>query len=419
MSRLARTIAALVLLGVGLTATPAAAQVFLASEPYPRFGVGPLFIVVNVKPDLATTVNVSFSLTFPPNVTPGSSPQDLYLLWPAEIVSATAPGDADPAMARDLAGRGFTVLSSGRLGMTSRDRLVVGTGAAGTPIGIVSYVTFTRPTRSGVQLTGATWVKIPWTPKLVDPLHVVTIPMPVRGLVTPKPATWVEETFWGKRWILTTGFGDLGAPSQALYPLYFEHRDRAILLAREFSQVLVIFEDVEHLRIDEIAPAAATRRPTRARAGGEVVTLVLNTAEATTPQTAKVQFHYFQGRIAWRPIVVSLVLLLASNVAGAIMFGREIFSTMLARRRARLRSLKRRPPIAPGVLAGLTVGLGYDEVVRRLGDPDEDRQEILPNGHRALVYRAELPAEVQEVEIALSDGALSRVERRVRRVTAL
>src|SRR5262249_55192933 len=81
-------------------------------------------------------------------------------------------------------------------------------------------------------------------------------------------------------------------------------------LAREFSLVVMTFADSDHLRIEEIAPANATRRLSRVRAGAEVVSMPLVATEGITPQLLKVQFSYFSGRIAWRPILVSLVLLM-------------------------------------------------------------------------------------------------------------
>jgi hypothetical protein len=53
-------------------------------------------------------------------------------------------------------------------------------------------------------------VKIPWTPTMADPLAVTVLTLSVRGLVTPKPATWFEEAFRGRRGVLSTGFGDIG-----------------------------------------------------------------------------------------------------------------------------------------------------------------------------------------------------------------
>ena len=393
---------------------PAHAQVFLASEPHPRFAIGPLFIVTVVQPDLSTVANISFSLTPRPNVSTEDIEGDLFLLWPAEVMEPSLPGAADPSLARELERRGFAVLASGRLALRSRDRMLVGTGATGEPLGPgASFVTFNRRTPAA-HLGGATYVRIPWSPKLMDSLNVVTLVLPLRGLIVAKPATWLEETFWGRRWVLTTGFGDLGSPAQALYPFYFEQRDRVIPLAREFSQIVANFTESDHLRIESIAPAAATRRPSRVRAGNEVVTLPINPVESTA-QNVKVEFSYFWGWIAWRPIVVSAILLLLSNVAGALMFGREVFTTMRARRRARRIARQRRPPVAADEISTLTTGLTYDQIVERLGEPDEEHTEIVPDGRRTIVYRDESHGRAEDLEIVLHDGHVTSVARRVRK----
>ena len=49
------------------------------------------------------------------------------------------------------------------------------------------------------------------------------------------------------------------------------------------------------------------------------------------PQTLKVQFSYFQGMLAWRPILISLLFLVLGNLMGALMFTQEI--TRFLRRR--------------------------------------------------------------------------------------
>ena len=94
-----------------------------------------------------------------------------------------------------------------------------------------------------------------------------------QGLVTQKPATWLEEAFWGRRWVLSAGFGDIGPPTLPLFPLYFEHRDRVACPGRELSLVVASFADAGHLRIEEIGPASATRRPSRLRTGAEIITI--------------------------------------------------------------------------------------------------------------------------------------------------
>jgi hypothetical protein len=411
------------LLGVFITATAAmptaaSAQVFLASEPNPDFTVGPLFLIANVRPDLSVTVNLSFSLTLRPGASRDVLQQDLYLLWPTEVAEPTAPGPPDPALARNL-NENFVAVGGGRLVLRSRDRTLVGTGQLGEPLPqVASYVTVSRRGPLANQVTPVTYIKIPWTSKLGDPLSVTTLVMPMRGLVTPKPASWVAETFWGRRWILAFGFGDLGSPVMPIYSLYFDHRDRVVRLAREFSQVIASFSDSDHLLIDEIEPAAATRRPSRLRAGSELVSLVLTPVEGITPQNMKVQFSYFTGRIAWRPIVVSIALLLLSNIAGAFMFGREMFGVVRTRRRASAAADRLRAEWLTGdAQAVALVGTAtYDDIVSRWGPPDEDRERLSTPDRRTMVYRAQTGGRVHEVEIEIAGGRVTEIERRVYRL---
>src|SRR5215471_1747551 len=240
----------------------AGAQVFLASEPHPEFSVGPVFAIANVKRDLSVVVNLSFSLVPRVGAPTSALDQDLYLLWPAEIVEPTAAGPADPVLARDIEARGLAVVSSGRLVLRSRGRMLVGTDVVGDPVPeAASFVTFTRRGPIASRVTPVTYVKLPRTPKFADPLNVMTLAMPLRGLVAPRAASTLSELFWGRRWILTLSFGDLGSPVVPIYPVYFEHRDRVVRPARDFSAISAIFADADHLLIDSIEPAAATRRP--------------------------------------------------------------------------------------------------------------------------------------------------------------
>jgi hypothetical protein len=260
------------------------------------------------------------------------------------------------------------------------------------------------------QISPVSYIKIPWTPRLADPLTVTTLVLPLRGLVTPKPASWVAETFWGRRWILTVGFGDLGSPVMPLYSIYFEHRDRVVHLAREFSQIIANFDDSDHLIIDQVEPGSATRRPSRIRAGSELVSLAVNPAEGIAPQNLKVQFTYFAGRIAWRPILVSLLLLLLGNIAGAIMFGREMFRVV--------RAAGQDVCVAchDAQAATLLGSATYDDVVARWGPPDEDRERLSTPGRRTIVYRAQRNGQAYEVAIEITDGRVTEIERRVYRL---
>jgi hypothetical protein len=429
-----------------LIGAPAAAQaqVFLASRPHPAFSIGPLFVVANVRPDLSpVTVTISWSLAPPPG-RHGTDiePQDLFLLWPGEVADATAPGAADPALTKELETSGFSVVASGRLALGSRDRMDLGTGTPIAPLPeVASFATFVR--RNAPPTVGpSTYIKIPWTPKLADPLAVTVLSVSTRGLITPKPATWFEEAFWGRRWVLNAGFGDIGSPVNPLFPLYFEHRERVVRLGREFAIAVANFSDSDHLRIEEIGPASATRRPSRLRAGAEIVTMPLVGGEGVAPQLLKVQFSYFSGAIAWRPILVSLLLLALGNVAGFILLSRDVSAFLRRRLHVRRQSAPEfvraaGGPLPPEVAEQIVPGATTEAQVRALcGRPDEEGQRRGPSSHRTLIYRgtrrlavprlalgrlttvAAWEQEQHELEIELDgDDRVSAVQSRVRLIT--
>jgi hypothetical protein len=403
----------------GALTSEASAQIFLASKPHPDFAVGPLFVIANVRPDLTVTVNLSFSLTLRKGAARAAMDQDLFLLWPAEVAEPGAPGPADPILTREIHAAGLVVVRSGRLVLRSRDRTLVGTGQLGESLPeVASYVTVTRRGPLGSQVAPVSYIRIPWTPTLADPRIVTTLVIPLRGLVTAKPASWVAETFWGRRWILTAGFGDLGSPVMPLYSIYFDHRDRVVRLGHEFSQVIATFSDSDHLLIDGFEPPAATRRPSLIRTGNEVVSLTLAPVDGIAPQNLEVQFSYFAGQIAWRPIVVSAVLLLLANVGGTVMFGREMFGIIRARRRARVAAERFRAEWRAGDAQAMAlVGAAtYEDIVARWGTPDEDHERLSAPGRRSMVYRAQNNGQAHEVEIEITDGRVSEIERRVYRL---
>jgi uncharacterized integral membrane protein len=389
-------------------------QVFLASRPHPEFLIGPLFVVAQVSPGLApVTVNLSFSLTVKPGVRKADINQDLYLLWPAEVSEGTAPGPSDPQLIREVETRGFAVTGSGRLLMRSRDRMQVGTVALGEPLDVgASYVAYTRP---GAQTGSVTYIKIPWTPKLADQLAVVTLVLPLRGLIAPKATTWLDEFFWGRRQVITIGFGDLGPPALGLFSLYYERRDRVVHLAREYSLLIANFADSDHLKIEEITPAMAVRRQSRVRAGGEVVALTLLPSLDTTAQSLRVQFNYFSGRINWRPVVISALILLVTNFAGVLMFSTDMSRRIKRRRRARRRfaavaaATNGNVPSRETLVTLIRAGTPYDEVVARFGRPDEEHERVTPPGRRTMIYRATNDGEQNEVAIELRDNRVTEV----------
>jgi len=396
------------------TPVPGHGQVFLASRPHPDFTIGPLFVVASVSPGVPhVTVNLSWSLTTGPVKSKVGIEQDLYLLWPAEIVESTAPGPAEPQLVREVERRGLAVVSSGRLVLRSRDRMLLGTPALGEPVPVTpSYVNFTRP---GTQAGAVSYIKIPWTPSLADQLSIVTLVLPLRGLLTPKAGTWLEDLFWGGRQVLTTGFGDLGPPALGLFALYYERRDRLVHLARDYSLVIANFGDSDHLKIEEISPPTAVRRQSRVRAGGEVVALTLLPSQDVATQSLRVQYHYFGGRINWRPIVISALILLVTNFAGVLMFSTDMSRRIRRRRRARRRfaaaaaSPNGGVPSRDSLVNLIPAGTRYDEVVARFGRPDEEHERVTPPGRRTIIYRAADGTEQHEVAIELHDDRVREV----------
>src|SRR5438093_618577 len=217
---------------------------------------------------------------------------------------------------------------------------------------------------------------------MIGPLFVVAsvspgvpLVLPLRGLLTPKAGTWLEDLFWGGRQVLTTGFGDLGPPALGLFALYYERRDRIVHLARDYSLVIANFGDSDHLKIEEISPPTAVRRQSRVRAGGEVVALTLLPSQDVAAQSLRVQYHYFAGRINWRPIVISALILLVTNFAGVLMFSMDINRRIRRRRRARRRfaaaaaSANGDVPSRDSLVTLIPAGTRYDEVVARFGPP--------------------------------------------------
>jgi uncharacterized integral membrane protein len=404
-----------VLLCAASVPAPGWGQVFLASQPHPEFAIGPLFLVASVSPGQPNvTVNLSWSLTTGPVTSKTDIAQDLYLLWPAEIAEATAPGAADPQIVREVERRGLTVVSSGRLILRSRDRLQLGTAALGEPVSVApSYVNFTRPApQAGV----VSYIKIPWTPSLADQLSIVTLSVPLRGLLAQTAGTWLEDLFWGPRQVVTVGFGDLGPPVLGLFALYYERRDRMIHLARDYSLVIANFADSDHLKIEAITPSSAVRRGSRLRAGGEVVALTLLPSQDIATQSLRVQYHYFTGRINWRPIVISAVILLATNLGGALMLSTEVGRRIRRRRRARRRfeaasSSGNGVPSRESLLNLIPVGTRYDEVVARFGRPDEEHERLTPPGRRTLLYRGGNGNEQHEVAIEIDDDRVREITR--------
>src|SRR5204863_1927773 len=170
----------------------------------------------------------------------------------------------------------------------------------------------------------------------------------------------------------------VGQIALSLFPIYFEKRDHIVHLARDYCIMIMHCPDNDHLRIEEITPSTATRRGSRVRAGVESVSMVLPGGDGVSSQVMRVQFNYFSGIIAWRPIIVSLILLALGNVMGTVMLGQSI--TGLLRKRFSLGSSPvRRNGLVAGGDALRTIEPGRSslaDVLRVCGAPQGERQRV-------------------------------------------
>jgi hypothetical protein len=374
------------------------AQVFIASKPNPEFRIGPLFVTTNIRPKDVTekpsllTVNVSWSLLPLPKRSTAEIAQDLYLLWPGEVVEDEST-PTDPLLARQVEALGFSIREAGKLQLSARSRAQMGTGAGRQPLGEVPFVTFAGAEGTPRGARATTFIRIPWRPELASLDWLVRLELPMKGAIVPKRIGWLEETFWGRRYVVTLGFGDVG--HQSLYPLYFGARDRVVPLARDFSTVLVSFSDSNHLKIEETVPPSAPRRQSEVRENVEIVSLPLLASEGLVPQVLKVQFNYFSGALPWRPILISLFFLVLGNVTGPLFvaLARRVARTLRARVHVgRGEGQARESGAVPSREALEKIRPGetsYEEVLRLCGQHAEE-QERLPSGEtRTLVYRGE------------------------------
>jgi hypothetical protein len=422
---------------------PAPAQLFLASRPHPQFTVGPLFILANVTPELGDVpVDVLFSLAVPPTLSAGDIEQDLYLLWPGAVAPDPTAGPPDPALARAVEQQGFAVIEEGRLSLSARNLYQRGPDGRSLrePIaGGAPFVTFVRE-GGGLGISSpATYVRIPWSPKSVNRAYLTGLRLTTRGLVKPKPATWVERTLWGPRHRLTLSFGDVR--QRATFPMYFWNRDRVIKLSEDPSQLLINFAHADRLKIDEMFPPAARRQLSETLENTDVVSIFLDRAEGLRPQTLSVQFGYFWGLQSWAPVLIPLLFFVLGNVAAVLVRG---LAERLARGVSGRFHIGRGAPAPAGRDTGVVVPretlarvvpgeTRYQEVLRLCGPNPEEQERLTSPGHKTLVYRGRrvVPhrrralgwlstvdhwdVEHHEVEIELEGDVVRDVQARVRR----
>ncbi len=385
------------------------------------------------------TVSVSWSLVLPPNRRAGEVAQDLDLLWPGEITRVKG-GDVDRDLVSFVEGRGFKVNTHGRLPLLARHRRDMGVpGAKREQIGEASFVTFAREGQGASRDRAGTYIRVPWTTKFADSDWLMSLQFEVENLVRPRPATWAERTFWGPRYQATLGFSDVG--QLALYPMYFGRREYVVRLAPDFSMLLINFDEASHLKIEDVVPASAGRRPSETRRETEVVSIALGGSEGITPQVLKVGFSYFSGRLAWRPILISMLFLGLGNITGPLVMtlvrrlGRVARARVQIGRRMVAGAGQESGVILPReTLASLVPGeTSYDDVVRRCGAHAEQREHLPSSDRRTLIYRgqrvvphrrrsfgwfatvAHWDVEDHEVEIEFERDRVRDVNARVRR----
>jgi len=428
---------AAVLLG-GLPAS-VTAQVFLAPRPHPTFTIGPLYVRASVAPEMASlTLDIFWSLVLPAGAATSVAEGDLFLLWPSAVLPAANLGPADPTVVRFVEERGFTSIEDGRLELTARKLTATAERTQETIAGGAPFVTFVRQGGALGLTSPATYVRIPWTPRMAEPGWLMRLSMKTKGLVKPKANTWTERAFWGPRSRLMLSFQDVNA--RAVFPLYFERRAHVVRLSEDPAQLRIDFDKADHLKIDEIAPPSARRQLSETRDNTEVVTLFLDQSEGIRPQTLTVQFGYFSQLQSWAPVLIPIAFFALGNLAAPIFRILGLRAARAVRAHVHFGSPTRPAApesgtaLSPETLERLRPGATTEAEVRELcGPPTEELEESGAPGKRTLIYRgrrlvpqrkrswgwistvSHWEMEHQDVDVKLENGVVSDVQARIRR----
>ncbi len=380
-----------------LVAAPGAAygQVFLATQPKPEFTIGPLSVRANVGPKAGPIeVSLLFSLVVPASVSAAALEQSLYLLWPGEVDGEPVAGAPDPELRRTVEGRGFQVTREGRLPLAARAIYSGGERQKPEPIaGGAPFVTYTREAGPLGQGTPGSWIRIPWTPRLIDRSWLVELRMRLTGLRRQKQATWLENALWGERHVITLSFNDVR--TRATFPMYLAYRDRVVHLSDDPSQLIITFADSTHLKIHEVYPGSSQRRSSETRQATEIVSAYLDPSEGLRPQVLSVQFGYFTGWKAWSPLLFAALFFVLGNLAGPLVT--MLVKTLGARLQGRIQFGPRSGApaqretgtiVSRETLARIAPGeTTHAEVLNLCGPDPEERERLSAPGHRTLVYR--------------------------------
>ena len=426
-----------------LVAAPGAAygQVFLATQPKPEFTIGRLSVRANVGPKAGPIeVSLLFSLVVPASVSAAALEQSLYLLWPGEVDGEPVACAPDPELRRVVEGRGFQVTREGRLPLAARAIYSGGERQKPEPIaGGAPFVTYTREAGPLGQGTPGSWIRIPWTPRLIDRSWLVELRMRLTGLRRQKQATWLENALWGERHVITLGFNDVR--TRATFPMYLAYRDRVVHLSDDPSQLIITFADSTHLKIHEVFPGSSQRRSSETRRATEIVSAYLDPSEGLRPQVLSVQFGYFTGWKAWSPLLFAALFFILGNLAGPLVT--MLVKTLAARLQGRIQfgpssgapAQRETGTIVPReTLARIAPGeTTHAEILDLCGPDPEERERLSAPGRRTLVYRGRRVVphrrrrfgwlatvnrwdiEHHEVEIELEDDRVRDVQAQVHR----
>jgi len=380
-----------------LVAAPGAAygQVFLATQPKPEFTIGPLSVRANVAPKAGPIeVSLLFSLVVPASVSAAALEQSLYLLWPGEVDGEPVAGAPDPELRRTVEGRGFQVTREGRLPLAARAIYSGGERQKPEPIaGGAPFVTYTREAGPLGQGTPGSWIRIPWTPRLIDRSWLIELRMRLTGLRRQKQATWLENALWGERHVIALSFNDVR--TRTTFPMYLAYRDRVVHLSDDPSQLIITFADSTHLKIHEVYPGSSQRRSSETRKATEIVSAYLDPSEGLRPQVLSVQFGYFTGWKAWSPLLFAALFFILGNLAGPLVT--MLVKTLGARLQGRIQfgprsgapAQRETGTIVPReTLARIAPGETTQAEILDLCGPDpEERERLSAPGRRTLVYR--------------------------------
>jgi hypothetical protein len=369
------------------------AQVFLAARPKPAFEVGPLLITATVTDAIAprTPIRIVWGIV-PSSGADSGLGEDLYLLWPGQI-SGTNASPAEPGLVSAVEGPGTRVTASGRLSLSSRSAVTLGSGtrAEAAPSG-APFVSFERKSNTTERFNVGSLIRIPWDPKFGERDRLMILEMNAHKQLRQHRSTWISELFFGRRYDVALSFNNVRVPP--LFALYLRQREHVVHLADEVSQLTLSFQQAKSLQLDEITPASAMHRQSEDARSPEIVSLVLNHSDGLAPQILQVRFGYFSGLWAVLPVVFTVGLFALGHLAGPLV--RTLARRAWALVAARLHFGRRRGPMeqSTGVILSsealdrITPGeTTYQEVLRLCGPTGELHESRTTPERRRLVYR--------------------------------